>query len=64
MNINTSEYANRDHREGAEGSAGDSGTPGGWPALSQSELASFLYTCGLLPYPPEPGRDRGDGERS
>lgn len=62
MNIKQSEYANKDQQEGIDAGPGECRAQRDWPPLSRSELASFLYTCGLLPHPAEQRRDRGDGD--
>ena len=55
-----SEYANQDKQAPTEPGAGESRASAHFAALSASELAAFLHTCGILPS--GQGRDRGDGQ--
>ena len=61
MNINKSDYANKDKQAptGAGAKQSEDGTPAHFPPLSLSELAALLHTCGILPSGQE--GNRGDG---
>lgn len=62
MNINKSDYANRDQQEGTDTSPGERRAQRGWPPLSRSELETLLNILKALSDAGKQERDRGDGD--